>query len=542
MDSLAQKVLCLLSWCGFLILAGSAANQAFAAEGLRIEKAGTQKAYFAHNGKPLLSFGGLSDFLFYAAEDAYDYKVWADWADEHGINHVRAYPPLSWKFVEVFAKDNGGTLANVLFPYKQTQPGSRQFDLTKFDEAYWRRFREQCEYLESRGVIIHLLMWNGWQLRASDTPGRDKDNEGENWGGHFFNPKNNVNAFTDHLGGDLERRFAIYYSAADGKQGLLEAQKMWFKKLVEVTADLNNVYYDLVHEIKEHHRNWAKVRPWIDQMAATIRSHYKKLRPGTEPILGMDAGGLSESQRQWIFTRPYFDLLIYGKKHTVANARNWRVKYKKPYIPQESWDDDGTKYSYRCPNQRVAIRKYVWKFMMAKCQQLDLYMKPRLASQAKGAVNPPGHDHNYDPRGWNKFEDDAKILAAFWKQLTDYPNLWFGAEVDHGPGSHRYVLSSKTEAVIYCSSATAREGVVFKSDTLKLMGLRLSNGAYKADIVRPDTGVISTHTVDVKDGRISIRLPSFTDDIAVHVYSFPETAVSTITRRPKESPNPAFSH
>ncbi|MHC4545200.1 MAG: hypothetical protein ACYS9C_12020 [Planctomycetota bacterium] len=518
MNSLPKKILCLLSWSGLVILAGSATNPVCAAKGLRIERAGTAMAYFTHNGKPLLSFGGLSDFVFYAAEDAYDYKVWADWAAEYGINHVRAYPPLSWKYVEVFAKDNGGALGNVLFPYKQTQSGSRQFDLTKFDEAYWRRFRKKCEYLESKGVIIHLLMWNGWQLRASDTPGRDKDDEGKNWGGHFFNPRNNVNAFTDHLGGNLERRFAIYHSVADGKRGLLEAQKMWFKKLVEVTADLDNVYYDLVHEIREHHRNFSKVRPWIEEMAATVRSHHKKLRPDVEPILGMDTGGLNESQRHWIFTRPYFDLLIYGKKHTVTNARNWRVKYKKPYIPQESWDDDGTKYSYRCPNQRVAIRKYMWKFMMAKCQQLDLYMKPRVTSQAKGAVNPPGHDHNYDPRGWNKFEDDAKTLAAFWASLRDYPNLWFGANIDRGPGSHRYVLSSKKEAVIYCSSATAKEGVLFKSDTLRLTGLRLSNGRYKVDIVRSDVSVVSTRTVDVKDARLSIQLPSFTDDIAVHVY------------------------
>jgi len=518
MNSLPKKTLSLLSWSGLLILAGSAMNTLYAAKGLRIERAGTEKAYFTHNTRPLLSFGGLSDFTFYAADDAYDYKLWADWAAEHGINHLRAYPPLSWKFIEVFAKDNGGALANTLFPYKQTHPESRQFDLTKFDEAYWRRFRKQCQYLESKGVIIHLLMWNGWQLRASDTPGRDNDNEGENWGGHFFNPKNNVNAFTDHLGGDLERRFAIYYSVADGKQALVEAQEMWFKKLIEVTADLDNVYYDLVHEINEHHRNFSKLRPWIDRMAKTVRTHYKKLRANAEPILGMDTGGLSESQRNWIFTRPYFDLLIYGKKHTVPNARNWRVKYKKPYIPQESWDDDGTKYSYRCPNQRVAIRKYVWKFMMAKCQQLDLYVKPRLPNQARGAVNPPGHDHNYDPRGWNKFEDDAKVLAAFWASIRDYPNLFFGAKIDRGPGTRRYVLSSKTEAVIYCSSATAKEAVLFGSDTLRLTGLSLANGTYKANIVRPDAGVVSTRTVDVKDGRLSIRLPSFTDDIAVHIY------------------------
>lgn len=82
-NSLPKKILSLLSWSGLLILAGSATNTVCAAKGLRIERAGTEKAYFTHNGKPLLSFGGLSDFVFYAAEDAYDYKVWADWATEY---------------------------------------------------------------------------------------------------------------------------------------------------------------------------------------------------------------------------------------------------------------------------------------------------------------------------------------------------------------------------------------------------------------------------------------------------------------------------
>ncbi len=69
----------------FVLLAAVAS----ANEGLRLEKAGTAEVYFTYNGKPLLSFGGLSDFIFYAAEDAYDYKLWADWGAEHGINHVR---------------------------------------------------------------------------------------------------------------------------------------------------------------------------------------------------------------------------------------------------------------------------------------------------------------------------------------------------------------------------------------------------------------------------------------------------------------------
>ncbi|MHC4425715.1 MAG: hypothetical protein ACYSYV_06435 [Planctomycetota bacterium] len=501
------------AWVAAAVMILATTVGACAGEGLKLEKAGTGKAYFTHNGKPLLSFGGLSDFIFYAAEDAYDYKLWADWAAEHGINHIRAYPPLSRKHIEKFTKENGGSLDNILFPYKETTPRSRQFDLTRFDERYWQRFRRQCEYLQSKAIIIHLLMWNGWQLRASDTPGRDKSDI--DWPGHFFNPVNNVNSFTDHLGPDLENRFAIYHSVVDKKASLVNAQKAWFKKLVEVTADLDNVYYDLVHEIKEHHRDWTKVRSWIKEMTLTAREHSRKLRPGKPVIIGMDTGGLSEAQRNWIFSRPYFDLLIYGKKHTVTNAKQWRTKHKKPYVPQESWDDNGQKYSYIHPEQRIHTRKYMWKFMMAKCQQMDLYMKPRIGFSSE---NLPKHSHNYNPNGRNKFEDDALVLRAFWDSLTDYPNLWFAGTVESGPGSHQYVLSSRTEAIVYCSSATAKEAVKFQSRLLKLKNLSLANKTYTADIVKPDSGVLSTRTVTAREGTASVKLPAFTDDIAVHIY------------------------
>jgi len=494
-----------------MLFAGSVT--ALSQEGLRLNKVGTEKVYFSYNVKSLLSFGGLSDFIFYAAEDAYDYKLWADWAAQHGINHIRAYPPLSWKHIEKFTRENGGSLDNMLFPYEETKPGSRQFDLNQFDTRYWRRFRQQCEYLESKGIIIHLLMWNGWQLRASDTPGRNKSEI--DWEGHFFNPANNVNSFTDHLGGDLQNRFAIYHSVADKNSLLVDAQKEWFRKLVEQTSDLDNVYYDLVHEIKEHHRDWQKMQRWIEEMALTVRNHSSKLQPGKPAILGMDTGGLSDAQRDWMFSRPFFDVLIYGKKHTVDNARNWLLRHKKPYIPQESWDDDGQKYSYIHPEQRVHSRKYMWKFMMAKCQQMDLYMKPRIGFSSD---NLPKFPHNYDPRGRNKFENDALVLRKFWDSLTDYPNLWFDGTIESGPGSHQFVLSSSKEAVVYCSSATAKEGVTFNSELLKLQDLSVADGTYTAEIIKPDSGILATDNVIVRGGTLSVKLPTFVDDIAVHIY------------------------
>jgi hypothetical protein len=80
------------------------------------------------------------------------------------------------------------------------------------------------------------------------------------------------------------------------------------------------------------------------------------------------------------------------------------------------------------------------------------------------------------------------------------------------------VLSSKKEAIAYCSSATAKEGVKFESQALKLKDLLLSDGDYRMDFVKPDRGVLITHHLDVENGTVTIRLPAFTDDIAVHIY------------------------
>ena len=54
-------------------------------QGLRLERDGTEQVYFSCQGKPLLSFGTMSDFIFYAGEDAFDYKRWADWQASHGM-------------------------------------------------------------------------------------------------------------------------------------------------------------------------------------------------------------------------------------------------------------------------------------------------------------------------------------------------------------------------------------------------------------------------------------------------------------------------
>ena len=497
------------------------------AQPLRLEYEGTDSVYFSYRGKPLLSFGGMSDFIFYAADDAFDYKRWCAWQEAHGMNHARAYLPGSWTYVEKFAKENGGDVANVLFPYKETSPGSRQFDLTKFDERYWARFRRQCEVLADHGIILDLLMWNGWQLSSWNEAVAAQD-----WNGHFFNPKNNINACTDFLNTDEdpEARLQFYHTADNGNQELLNIQKAYYQKIIEVTYDLDNIYYELVHEIAINYSDWEKTSHWLEVMAQTVRKKWDSLNPDRVIILGTDGGHLAGfpfnqgggypqpgSEMDWVYRNPLFNVLIEGNHHHAINMRQWVAHYKKPIVAQESRDDSGQTWSYRIPESRNHLRKYVWKMMMSKCQQIDIYTKPQPFFLPMKNIGGP--TNNYDPYGWNGFEKDAPILRQFFERLVDFSSLKHQGYFWISTVGHNLVLSSDQEIVAYISSPTGIEGMDYgpRGAHVFLYDLPFPDGDYTAQFFDPKRGPTSSRLIAIKDGITKFRTPQFIDDYAVHI-------------------------
>jgi len=512
----------------FLFLAQIIAFNVFVkSQPLQLEKVGTEHVYFTYHGKPLLSFGSMSDFIFYAAEDAYDYKKWADWQASHGMNHCRAYLPGSWVHVEKFAHENGGKIENVLFPFKETEPGSRKFDLTKFDDRYWKRFREQCIYLQSKGIIIDMLMWNGWQLFNYNP-----EVARYNWDGHFFNPENNINPCTGILNSaeNQDNRLKIYHSLSDGNKELYEIQKAYFEKIIETTYDLDNVYYELVHELAMNYIDWDKTSEWIEAMAQVVRHKWQEYNPDRSIILATDGGHLEGypfnygggypepgSEMDWVFTRPYFDVLIYGNHHHTGNIKEWVRKYKKPYVAQESRDDSGQSWTYRRPQTRTHLRKYVWKLMMAKCQQIDIYAK--LIHSLPLVEDKPGPSNNYDPNGWNEFENDAKLLRQFFNKIVDYGSLDYKGYFFISTVGPNLVLSSDKEIIAYVSSPTGLENIEFLPNGahIFLYDLQFPDGQYEASFFDPKSGPKESRMITIKKGSTKFRTPVFIDDMAVHI-------------------------
>ena len=106
----------------------------------------------------------------------------------------------------------------------------------------------------------------------------------------------------------------------DGKTELVKAQKAFFEKVIDITSDLDNVYFDLVHEIAEHRRDWVKTCEWIVEMAETMRSRWAE-RTSKQFIIGFDTGGLSEDEQDWIYSHPVFQHHHFTASRTPSKTR-----------------------------------------------------------------------------------------------------------------------------------------------------------------------------------------------------------------------------
>ncbi|GJM29027.1 MAG: hypothetical protein DHS20C17_16620 [Cyclobacteriaceae bacterium] len=492
-----------MAWTAIFIMLFIQTNSVFG-QGLTIENEGTKLAYVAHNGKPLFAFGVQLEYMMVFPHENYDYPVWSEWAEKHGMNfcRTRVIQPI---------------ITNAYLPYKSV--GEGKYDLTQFDPDFWQRFRNACVNLQQHGVIMHLLVFpHNMHVRVN------------NWGGSAFNPANNVNPeATAHLEGDYHYKF--WNSLSDNK-ALWQIQKASMEKIVEATADLDNIIYDISHEFRSdccgsEKTDWTKARKFFNAMADVIVDKYYQLEPNKKPIIGLDAEHFHkfEGQEDWNFSNPKFQLMIKGNSvesrvPTSDEVKAYREKYKKPFIIEEGSadDDEGEKIKFISiyDTDRTVIRKFVWKWMMNRTQMVDIY-GPNYNSKApdeKAIID-------YDPNGQNAFEDDALILRSFWDNLRDYPNLDVQGRIASGPGFRKMVLSSSKEAIAYMASKMGEIGTKYQSSTMDLSELALKDGVYTVEIWKPIATGGKTKVLDqeVRNGALTLNLPHFTDDLAVHIYA-----------------------
>jgi len=492
-------VLSLCTACAISVVAQSDLQGEPQKSGLSVEMAGTRLAYIAHNGKPLLAFGCHLEHMFF---DDYDYEHWTKWAVAHGMNHCRTR--LYHAYYRKYS------------PFVKTEDG--RYDLTTWDESFWKRFHKICSHLQANGIIVHMLIW--------------PQGSGGHWwqGDAYYLPKNNVHPETAFIR-PKKSTAGFWQSLSKGKRGLYEIQTAILWKLIEESADYDNIYYDICHEpfihaMKPNARE--DLREFLSETTRRFIEEYRKRRPDKMPLLGLDTDFTPPGDtRDWIYGHDRFGLMIQGKNHdpfyiTASESIELIKKFKKPFCPQESLDLPGifhipdvkhkNSLTYFEPRSRNHLRKYVWRWIMAKSQLIDIYQK--------GLSKKVAERERYEPYGHNDFEDDALIIRDFWDHLVDYPNLDFRGVVSRGPGNVQMVLSSQKEAVVYLSSKPGIDGRQFSAQEARLEDLILKGERYKVEFWKPAApgGIFKKDSCRIADGKATVELPNFVDDLVVHIF------------------------
>jgi hypothetical protein len=301
--------------------------------------------------------------------------------------------------------------------------------------------------------------------------------------------------------------------------------------MIEETAEYDNIIYDICHEPFIHAMSPDErqdMKEFISETTKRFVEKYQQIRPGVTPLMGMDTDFTPPGEtRDWIYSHDRFNIMIQGKNHdpfyvTATESIELVKSFKKPFCPQESLDLPGIIHvpdikhknglTYFEPGLRDHLRKYVWRWILARSQLIDIYQK----SLHKNVSD----RERYEPHGHNAFENDAKIIREFWDQLRDYPDLDYSGKVREGPGEVQMVLSSATEAIVYLSSRPGEKGVRFPTMDLHLTDLGLSDGRYSIEIWKPSApgGRIHCFNAEFQEGESVINIPGFVDDLVVYIF------------------------
>ena len=213
----------------FLALVGGGA----AAEPIRLHP--DNPHYFLWRGKPVILITSGEHYGAVLNLD-FDYRKYLDTLAREKLNNTRTF--TGGAYVEPQGAFNiaRNTLApatgRFITPWARSdQPGyagdGNKFDLERWNDAYFQRFRDFASYASERGIIVEVNLFCPFYEEAQ-------------WKLSPFHTNNNVNGL-----GQIART-DVY--TIDRHGGLLAVQERMTRKFVSELKDFDNVYYEICNE------------------------------------------------------------------------------------------------------------------------------------------------------------------------------------------------------------------------------------------------------------------------------------------------------
>jgi hypothetical protein len=150
------SIICLILACS---VTGQQSNTDF--ERSRIQPYAKNPRYWQYKGSPVLLIGGSKEDNLFQIPDLEEHL---DLLVSAGGNYIRN---------TMSSRDEGN-----VFPFVKT---GDIYDLTKWNQEYWRRFENMLELTNEREIITQIELWAIWDMYLS------------NWKNNPWNPSMNVN-------------------------------------------------------------------------------------------------------------------------------------------------------------------------------------------------------------------------------------------------------------------------------------------------------------------------------------------------------------
>jgi hypothetical protein len=218
----------------------------------------------------------------------FDYVAYLDELARYGFNHTRLFSGTYRELPASFGI-HGNTLAPA--PQRYAAPwarsdttgyfdGGNKFDLTKWDEAYFKRLEDFVSQAAERGIVVEIALFCTMYSE-------------ELWKASPMHAANNINGVG---------RVGPYEVYGLKEDALTEAQKKVTRKIVRELNPFDNIYYEVCNEPYER----GGIHPdWQNRIIAAIREEEESL-PNRHII------SLNYAQRSARISKPHPEVGLYN--------------------------------------------------------------------------------------------------------------------------------------------------------------------------------------------------------------------------------------
>ena len=442
----------------------------------------------------------------------FDHIAYLDELQSVGLNKTRVFSGVYCEAPGDYGiKDNKNILApgpgNLLCPYARSNlqgyaNGGNKFDLTRWDEAYFKRLKDFVAQADKRGIVVEFTFFCPYYFDSQ-------------WNLSPFNINNNVNA--NDIGDVPPHEI---YTLNHPK--MLAVQQALVRKIITELKDAGNLYYEILNEAYLNRttmdRSLANPAnplgqlPWQHKIADTI-SEAEKDFPHKHLIAQCSwptfiEGGYGTPGKGWKIDKPHPAVSIFNF-HNVPTPEVVEANFGlNKVIAQDE----------TCPNAKTTAfdyRRWAWLFLLAGGAIYDNLDYSFTIAQPKG---------EYPYWRWEAGETKDNhldgISAVTRQQLRVLKHFIDSFDFIHMHPDHALVKGGVPDggaAYVLAKSGEAY-AIYLHGGKQATLALDLPAGRYRTEWVNTLNGnVDKSEMVSHGGGILTIVSPGYQEDVALRV-------------------------